>query len=385
MGSSLVRCIFSGKRFIGLALLVAGNIFQGCGSNDTSDSPLFSVHQSFSGNSRYRLKVGTSDAWLTAKMGDPIGQPDGDRCLVSPGAELLLKTYRPRKNGYLEFVLSSPLSNCALVKAFALKSLLTPVESLPVAEPDDTKNFVKIGDAATFFKISKEQSSKLQVKTQKCALAPDETIYLSVQPTVSNDHYRIRLEKPLKNCNFQEGFIFIPHVTAVGGLGVRSQARDAFLAVVAYAEGTDGHYDIFFGGSRFTSFSDHPRKVICSSGLCSSAAGRFQFLSTTWDNCRGALALNDFSPLNQDRGALWLMEQKGLTDLRKNLTLEEFDKDLRMINTEWASMPGSPYGQPTKSVAELWVKYQEALNKPSSAFVGKAAEILAGADLNPRR
>lgn len=65
----------------------------------------------------------------------------------------------------------------------------------------------------------------------------------------------------------------------------------AFLDTIASAEGTaspDG-YRIQYTGTKFASFQDHPREIKCGrrygKKLCSDAAGRYQFLSTTWVGC----------------------------------------------------------------------------------------------------
>jgi muramidase (phage lysozyme) len=56
----------------------------------------------------------------------------------------------------------------------------------------------------------------------------------------------------------------------------------------------------------FTSYVDHPRKLISlpKLGIKSSAAGRYQFLLSTWDDLHtrlGTRVLPDFSPESQDR------------------------------------------------------------------------------------
>jgi muramidase (phage lysozyme) len=67
-----------------------------------------------------------------------------------------------------------------------------------------------------------------------------------------------------------------------------------------------------FTGARFPDFSDHPRLIQFIPGLASDAAGRYQFLSTTWDGLR----LGDFSPKqNQDHGAVELIRQRGALQL----------------------------------------------------------------------
>jgi len=62
----------------------------------------------------------------------------------------------------------------------------------------------------------------------------------------------------------------------------------AFLDMLAWSEGTDKPgqptrnrgYDVIVGGSLFTSYADHPRKLVTlNPKLRSSAAGRYQLLS----------------------------------------------------------------------------------------------------------
>ncbi|MEE6802685.1 lysozyme, partial [Escherichia coli O8:H10] len=64
--------------------------------------------------------------------------------------------------------------------------------------------------------------------------------------------------------------------------------RKAFLDMLAWSEGTDKPgqptrnrgYDVIVGGSLFTCYADHPRRLITlNPKLKSTAAGRYQLLS----------------------------------------------------------------------------------------------------------
>lgn len=91
-------------------------------------------------------------------------------------------------------------------------------------------------------------------------------------------------------------------------------ALEATLSTIAWAEGTHDRYDIMFGGSSFSSFADHPRVDIPlndGTGRTSDAAGRYQFLSTTWAPLAEDLNLADFSPENQDKAAIALLKECG--------------------------------------------------------------------------
>jgi muramidase (phage lysozyme) len=141
-----------------------------------------------------------------------------------------------------------------------------------------------------------------------------------------------------------------------------SRPSSAVLAVIAHAEGTGDRYDYIFSYKTFSSFHDHPRRVVCSGGYCSDAAGRYQFLSTSWDETRRGAGVSNFEPASQDLGALYRMESfRGAREHKQQLSRAEFERLMYKINREWASLPGSPYGQPTKSMGSLWAVYEKSL------------------------
>ena len=130
----------------------------------------------------------------------------------------------------------------------------------------------------------------------------------------------------------------------------------ALLGTIAYAEGTGAHYNYTYAYRKFTSYRDHPRIRVCAGGWCSTAAGRYQILSKTWNGIRSGLS--DFSPANQDAAALRLIRNRGVTNVDGIDTLAEFQSAMNKLNREWASLPGSPYGQPTYSTAQLWTQFK---------------------------
>ena len=138
----------------------------------------------------------------------------------------------------------------------------------------------------------------------------------------------------------------------------------AFLALLRWCEGTAGPegYRTIVGGSLMDTYDDHPRIVksgTFSDGVPwkSSAAGAYQFLSTTWDECKAALSLPDFSPASQDAAAVFLIKRRGaLDDVEAGRIAEAIAK----CNREWASLPGSPYGQPVKTLDACLRVYQAA-------------------------
>lgn len=147
----------------------------------------------------------------------------------------------------------------------------------------------------------------------------------------------------------------------------------AFLWMLRYGEGTSGPqgFRVVFGGGHFLGpdglpdtfddFKDHPRKVITRTfkngvRVSSTAAGAYQYLSKTWDGLVAQYGFNDFSPRNQDLGAVALVKGRGaLEDIKAG----RFEVAVQKCNKEWASLPGSPYGQPVVTMAEARAHYEK--------------------------
>lgn len=131
---------------------------------------------------------------------------------------------------------------------------------------------------------------------------------------------------------------------------LQNENVQAFLALIRKTEGAG--YTTIFGGGIVENTDDHPRiavtRTLGGKPHTSTAAGAYQFLSKTWDECVKALGLTDFSPPNQDRAAVYLIERRRALPA----VLEaDWTTAIERCNREWASLPGSPYGQPTKSLA----------------------------------
>lgn len=124
----------------------------------------------------------------------------------------------------------------------------------------------------------------------------------------------------------------------------------AFLAVIRACEGTSGPngYRTLFGGKLFESYADHPRVRVPFKATYSTAAGAYQILEPTWGDFIKAEGPHDFSPDNQDLCARWLIKRRGaLADVEAGRLRAAIAK----CALEWASLPGSPYGQPTRDIA----------------------------------
>lgn len=147
----------------------------------------------------------------------------------------------------------------------------------------------------------------------------------------------------------------------------------AFLRLIRAGESsqTDRAYRTMFGGSTFDDFDDHPRITNRAVGLASTAAGAYQFLSKTWDECRDALGLLDFSPGAQDLAAVYLVRRRGaLADVLAG----RIEQAITKCNREWASLPGSPYGQPVITLDRALSVYSQFGGQFSTASVPDLAE-----------
>lgn len=125
-------------------------------------------------------------------------------------------------------------------------------------------------------------------------------------------------------------------------------------ALLDHIAGTEsaGKYNLIYGGQTFGDFGDHPRVAVPITsgpdvGKTSSAAGRYQFLGSTWDQQAKKLGLKDFSPANQDAAAwdLAQTEYKARTGGDLLTVLKSGDQAAiadvpRQLSGQWSSLPG---------------------------------------------
>lgn len=141
-------------------------------------------------------------------------------------------------------------------------------------------------------------------------------------------------------------------------VGIVSHSQKALLDTIGYTEGTAGHgqdgYNVTFAYHYFNDCNHHPNMDICSGSYCSTAAGRYQFLTTTWNG----LKLPNFRPENQTLGAMKLISYRGASiPSGRPLTATEFTDVMYKISYEWASLPPGRYGQPSKTMSQARAKY----------------------------
>lgn len=156
----------------------------------------------------------------------------------------------------------------------------------------------------------------------------------------------------------------------------------AFLVMLRHGEGTSdgGGYSRLFGGAHFDSFADHPRSPqthkLGGKPITSTAAGAFQFLARTWDGLVKQYGFKDFSPESQDLGAVALIKgRKALEDVIAG----RFDVAVLKCNKEWASLPGSPYGQPVVTIKKAREVYEQA----GGSYADQPAQAEKGEPMGP--
>jgi lysozyme len=136
----------------------------------------------------------------------------------------------------------------------------------------------------------------------------------------------------------------------------------------------DAAYSIFYGGSKFQSFRDHPvltgekkgvplPDAMCAAaglkpGCVSTAAGAYQLIKPTWVRLRDRLNLPDFSPLSQDRAAVGLLEEIGAVDL---IYAGDIEGAIHKASKIWASLPGSTAQQNPKALAYALNRFDDGL------------------------
>jgi len=138
--------------------------------------------------------------------------------------------------------------------------------------------------------------------------------------------------------------------------GQASPEQRALLNTIAGTESPG--YNVVYGGDTFEGYGAHPgRDVVITSGpnkgQTSSAAGRYQFLGSTWNNIAKAYHLDDFSPENQDKGAWYLATEAYGRETGRDLNTDIKSKDPatlagigKALSGTWTSLPsGIEQGQ----------------------------------------
>lgn len=149
--------------------------------------------------------------------------------------------------------------------------------------------------------------------------------------------FLIPKEKPMKLSKLQQAY---------ANPNVRK-----YLDFIAQAEGVKHGYNTMFGNERIASLGAHPNvrkefKQTDGKTNYTTAAGRYQFLNSTWNNLAKQYGFRDFSPQSQDMGAIALIAQRGALD---DVLNGNWQSAIQKTGKEWASLPSSTYKQGKRS------------------------------------
>lgn len=138
----------------------------------------------------------------------------------------------------------------------------------------------------------------------------------------------------------------------------------ALLDTIAWAEGTDCHYNMMVGRMLFTNYASHPIETgeMPEKGvpfktrgrkywriIYSTAAGRYQFLYRTYKTLKAdGFFQTGFSPEEQDKAGKYLIEKQGVTQETLEQAIQEknsakqqkeFIEIWHTLSGTWASLP----------------------------------------------
>lgn len=175
---------------------------------------------------------------------------------------------------------------------------------------------------------------------------------------------------------------------ASGGIVTLTPYQRALLDTIAGPESA-GRYNVMYGGKRFSDYSDHPRVAVPiksgpNVGKTSSAAGKYQFLGSTWDQYKKKLGLPDFSPQSQDQAAWALAKDSYGGNL--DAVLQSGDpKAIAQVGTKlrniWTSLPGGiEQGTNTSRFVQT---FQNNLVNPGKALPQSATSPMMMGAKNP--
>lgn len=158
--------------------------------------------------------------------------------------------------------------------------------------------------------------------------------------------------------------------------------QKALLNTISGPE-SGGRYNVVYGGGTFDDFSHHPNQAVRiqtgpNAGRTSSAAGKYQFLGSTWDQQAKELGLPDFSPANQDKAAWNLAAQtyKAKTGQDIDSVLQSGDPNAiaqvgKVLSPIWTSLPGGI--EQGTNTDRFVATYQRALGAGASPAQATAA------------
>lgn len=186
-------------------------------------------------------------------------------------------------------------------------------------------------------------TGEIDLKTIKKLKSSDAIPFIGAIASVSG------MKQISKNLDYKEKNI-VRRRRMSGNIDVNKQV---FLDAIAFAEGTEqypnnGYYTLFTG-KQFDSLDKHPNIAICApikgKQTCSTAAGRYGFLYSTW----AGLNFSDFSEDSQDQAVFEIISNTTLQAIEEG----DWETVFTSSNNIWASFPGDVYGQGGKSMDQM--------------------------------
>jgi muramidase (phage lysozyme) len=137
-----------------------------------------------------------------------------------------------------------------------------------------------------------------------------------------------------------------------------------FSDLISKSEGTadyENPYAVGFGGTQIEDLSKHPGamtkyKQTDGSTINTSAAGKHQFIGSTYADMAKKTGKKDFSPASQEANFTQLMKDKGVYDMISN---GDFAGAINKLGSTFASLPSSKAAQPKKTWSEIAQMNQE--------------------------
>lgn len=150
----------------------------------------------------------------------------------------------------------------------------------------------------------------------------------------------------------------------------------ALMRTISVSESNDANpYGLLYGGEYFSSWEKHPDRCISivagpNIGDCTTAAGRYQFITSTWQekaqqyhpNPQGWLFWQQytFDPESQDRVVYrWLVDSEAWNmDIRAQLKAGQLRKVLKTLSGTWTSLGyGIETNEMTPYLSEMYQKF----------------------------
>jgi muramidase (phage lysozyme) len=138
-------------------------------------------------------------------------------------------------------------------------------------------------------------------------------------------------------------------------------------------------YRTGFGGGLIDNLAAHPNeskrfKQTDGKTNVTTAAGKHQYLKSTWDELAKKTGVKDFSPASQETNFKQLLQDKGTLDMVAN---GDFQGAINRLGKTWASFPSSPHPQGKKTwdqtnaiIAEVTGQEQAAPSYSGNARAG---------------